>query len=146
MTTIAWDGETMAADSYSSGHKNPVTKLHRLPDGSVIGGAGYLEDILSAIQYFNIVCMGGALTKDTPKPKLRDDFGTLLRAFSDGTAELYHSQLVPIPVGRSYHAIGSGSDYAMAAMYLEEAAKEAVEVAAVFDLNTGGYIQTMRPE
>lgn len=44
------------------------------------------------------------------------------------------------PTHYQHFAIGSGRDFAMAAMHLGKTAKEAVEIAMHFDINTGGDI------
>lgn len=47
-----------------------------------------------------------------------------------------------IPIADSFAAVGSGSPYALAAMYLGNTAAHAITVAAQFDTNTGGKIIT----
>lgn len=46
-----------------------------------------------------------------------------------------------MPTARKFHAVGSGRDYALAAMHLGLSARDAVGVAMEFDLNTGGELQ-----
>lgn len=46
-------------------------------------------------------------------------------------------------VSRNYHAIGSGRDYALAAMYCGKSASEAVEIAKGFDGYTGGDVEVI---
>ena len=45
MTTIAWDGKTLAADKLASyGElRTTVTKIFRLSDGSLVGGAAKFD-------------------------------------------------------------------------------------------------------
>lgn len=131
MTTIAWDGRTMAADRLSTGHRNPVCKLHRLPDGGIVGGAGQLDEILRAVEWLQ---QGGV---PADKPKLADDCMTLLMVDGRGKAWTYHSALHPVPILLPFYAVGSGSDYAMAAMACEKDAADAIRIAARFDHNTG---------
>lgn len=47
-----------------------------------------------------------------------------------------------ILIADAYAAVGSGSRYALAAMYLGETATRAITVASQFDPNTGGKIIT----
>lgn len=47
-----------------------------------------------------------------------------------------------IPIADGFSAVGSGSPYALAAMYLGYTATCAITVAAEFDSNTGGKIIT----
>ena len=43
-----------------------------------------------------------------------------------------------------FYAIGSGRDFALAAMRMGADAKKAVKIASEFDIHTGGRIRTMR--
>lgn len=53
-------------------------------------------------------------------------------------------RVVLTPILESYFSIGSGADYARAAMALGKTAAEAVAVAARFDLYTGFGVDTLR--
>jgi hypothetical protein len=57
---------------------------------------------------------------------------------------LYNSSLTCYPIKERFWAIGTGSGYAIAAMYLGKNPIEAIRIAALFDPNTGGEIETMR--
>jgi ATP-dependent protease HslVU (ClpYQ) peptidase subunit len=46
----------------------------------------------------------------------------------------------------SFHALGSGRDFALAAMYLGKNAREAVEIAMEFDLETGKGVDCLEVE
>lgn len=52
---------------------------------------------------------------------------------------------VPFIVEDRVFATGSGRDYALAAMHCGKSAKEAVEIAAFFDINTGKGIDVFKP-
>lgn len=134
MTTIAWDGKTMAADRLSTDHKAPVPKLHTLHSGEVVGGCGRHEHVLCAIDW---------LENGGPKPDLGDDTFTLLMVDVDGRAYTYSNRLVAMPVLTPFHAIGSGSKYAMGAMAALVGAYDAVCIAAEFDHNTGCGVDTI---
>lgn len=49
-----------------------------------------------------------------------------------------------IPLTRAYHAIGSGRDYAIGAMYAGMCASDAVRAAVVHDVYSGGEVSTIR--
>ena len=49
-------------------------------------------------------------------------------------------KLVAFQVESSFHAVGSGRDFAIAAMHLGKTAREAVELACLYDIYTGGPI------
>jgi len=50
----------------------------------------------------------------------------------------------PSPIVDPYFAVGSGQQFATAAMYMGATAEEAVKVAMALDPNTGGDIQTLK--
>lgn len=135
MTTIAWDGRVLAADSLltACGNRAKAKKVFRLKDGSLYGGCGDYQIVLAVKAWLN----GGE------KPKLDDnaDFHCLL-VKSDGVYSLANL-LVEMPIMESFAAVGSGQDFALAALHLGKSAKEAVEVACRFDVSTGGEIDVL---
>lgn len=141
MTTIAFDGKTMVCDTRvvcGSNCYNTDTKIYE-NEFVVIGVAGDAG-------------VGILLVKDDSilVPKHYDfDFSALVWVKDIETlckVEFYKSWDCAlssvIPVVDSFAAVGSGSPYALAAMYLGNTATRAVTVAAQFDTNTGGKIIT----
>lgn len=141
MTTIAFDGKTMACDTRvvcGSNCYNTDTKIYE-NDFVVVGVAGDAG-------------VGILLVKDNSilVPKHYDfDFEALV--FVKDTEKVYKVAFYKswdcalssvIPVADSFAAVGSGSPYALAAMYLGETATHAITVAAQLDTNTGGKIIT----
>ena len=141
MTTIAFDGKTMACDTRvvcGSNCYNTDTKIYE-NDTYVIGVAGDagVGDILVGDR--------GILV-----PKHYDfDFEALV--FVKDTEKVYKVAFYKswdcalssvIPVADVYSAVGSGSPYALAAMECEYSAHGGVAVASKFDINTGGKIIT----
>lgn len=139
MTTIAFDGKTMACDTRvvcGSNCYNTDTKIYE-NDFAVIGVAGDagVGDILVGDR--------GILV-----PKHYDfDFEALV--FVKDTEKVYKVAFYKswdcalssvIPIADSFAAVGSGSPYALAAMYLGHTATRSVTVASQFDTNTGGKI------
>lgn len=139
MTTIAFDGKTMACDTRvvcGSNCYNTDTKIYE-NDFAVIGVAGDagVGDILVGDR--------GILV-----PKHYDfDFEALV--FVKDTEKVYKVAFYKswdcalssvIPVADSFAAVGSGTPYALAAMYLGHTAARSVTVASQFDTNTGGKI------
>jgi hypothetical protein len=140
VTTIAWDGKTLAADSMSvagMGLKRVVPKIFRLANGWLFGGSGEYQEVLLVRDWLN----GGE------KPGKLDDFGGLL---VKGPKEVFRieSKCVLMPIEDAFHACGSGRDFALAAMHLGRSAREAVEVALVFDAYSGGTVEelTLAPQ
>ena len=137
MTVIAWDGKTIAADKQSNygNTKRIATKLFRAND-CIIGFAGNVAIGQEVVDWFT----RDGMPKDFP-PQARDkeDFVSLLIAYKTGcVSEITRSPFPDSLTGKV--AIGSGRDFALAAMHLGKSAVEAVEVAALFDVNCGmGY-------
>lgn len=140
MTTIAFDGKTMACDTRVTGDHiyNTDTKIYE-NEFVVIGVAGNAE-------------AGILLVKDNSilVPKHYDfDFSALVWVKDIETlckVEFYKSWDCAlssvIPIADNFAAVGSGAPYALAAMYLGHTATRSVSVAAQFDTNTGGKIIT----
>lgn len=141
MTTIAFDGKTMACDTRvvcGSNCYNTDTKIYE-NDFAVIGVAGDagVGDILVGDR--------GILV-----PKHYDfDFEALV--FVKDTEKVYKVAFYKswdcalssvIPVADSFAAVGSGAPYALAAMECGYSANGGVAVASKFDPNTGGKIIT----
>lgn len=140
MTTIAFDGKTMACDTRVSGSHtyNTDTKIYE-NEFVVIGVSGDAG-------------VGTLLVEDDSilVPKHYDfDFSALVWVKDIETlckVEFYKSWDCAlssvITIADSFAAVGSGSPYALAAMYLGETATRAITVASQFDPNTGGKIIT----
>lgn len=140
MTTIAFDGKTMACDTrVAGGHiYNTDTKIYE-SYFAVIGVAGNAEAGILLVKDDSILV-----------PKHYDfDFEALV--FVKDTEKVYKVAFYKswdcalssvIPIADSFAAVGSGSPYALAAMHLGNTATHAVTVSAQFDTNTGGKIIT----
>lgn len=122
----------LVADSQvSSGDRIFRTvKIERLPDGSLFGGAGGLADILKVKAWVSHGYKG-----DAPEMSDKASF-ECLHVRTDGSTWLVDDDLVPMRFTDGFLALGTGSPYAQAAMYLGKTAQEAVEVAAQFDPST----------
>lgn len=136
MTTIAWDGEFLAADTLvtTCGLPRIMDKIWRLYNGDLFGGAGDTQDILLAKEWLN-------KSEEIEKPKLEESFRALLVT----TEGLYilEDKLIKMPCTEPFWAIGSGRDFAIAAMHLGYCAKDAIQISARFDLTTGGKITVL---
>lgn len=141
MTTIAFDGKTMACDTRvtcGSSCYNTNTKIYE-NDAYVIGVAGDAGVGTMLIEGPDIL-----------QPRNYDfDFEALV--FAKDTQKLYKvafykswdcalSSVIPIADVRA--AVGSGAPYALAAMECGYSAHGGVAVASKFDTNTGGKIIT----
>ena len=133
MTTIAYDGQHMAADSLITQDSYVVgdfMKIVAVPSG-FIGLAGDVEDIILVIEWFN-----DGMDKDK-KPEIESV--NIIYVTNDGMVYCMSERLIPIPIDPPF-AIGSGQDFALSAMLLGKSAKDAVEFAMTRDTSTGGAI------
>lgn len=141
MTTIAFDGKTMACDTRvvcGSNCYNTDTKIYE-NDTYVIGVAGdagvgtMLIDcpyILQARPYeFDFEAL--VYVKDAEKVYKV----TFYKSWDCALSSV-------IPIADSFAAVGSGAPYALAAMECGYSAHGGVAVASKFDVNTGGKIIT----
>ena len=100
-------------------------KIHKIGDAYV----GLAGDVVNFQPFLDFIKAEGE-GKDVDYPKLTDDFTALL--IEDGQAMIYQSEGGPIHVDCPA-AIGSGSPYALGAMAHGATAKEAVEIACMYD-------------
>lgn len=140
MTTIAFDGKTLAADRQMGGWIN-VCKIFKLKDGRIAAGAGNNFDAVRCI-----VAWMNAGSKPADRPDIPSDDAPHILVVSK-CAKLtwimwpYHEGM---PITESFFAIGSGSEYAMGAMAVGASARKAVEVACRLDAHSGKGIDVVR--
>lgn len=141
MTTIAWDGKALAGDKRVTYGALPceTTKIHRIeaPDGPLlVGGSGDGATMMEMIEW----ARGGRDPAKHPEMMKKSDNCFLvvdregLRLYEKGSSG---RQIV----GR--FAVGSGRDFAIMAMHLGHSAKEAVELATIYDIYTGNGVDVV---
>lgn len=108
-------------------------KMYRLADGRLYGGSGTADDVLAVLAWLN---EGG------DKPTV-EHFAALL-IDTEGQCARLEGGLRPMPIREPFHSVGSGRDFAIAAMALGKTAADAVALAMQFDPWTGGDVQTLR--
>ncbi|RRD41626.1 hypothetical protein EII18_08430 [Comamonadaceae bacterium OH3737_COT-264] len=138
MTTIAFDGKTLAADCMgdNAGIKRRVVKIERFGD-ALLAMTGAHDSAVELREWFK----GGADPKDFPA-SAREDVATLIVFLSDGIFA-YGKSPIPVQFFERKCAFGSGRDYAEAAMFLGCDAAKAVEVACHFDVYSGLGVVTL---
>ena len=137
MTTIAYNNGVLAADGLVSGPPGVrwTMKLFRR-DGAVYGGCGVRSQIQTLADWY----FGDR--KEQPKYFPVGDDGpsaSILVMHDDGRVYQCGFDACPIEVP-DYAAIGSGSEYAVGAMYMGASALRAVEAAICHDSDSGGGI------
>lgn len=140
MTTIAWDGATLAADKMSTSVNlaTVTTKLWR-HENMVFAGCGNTARLREMYEWVR----NGRVTADLPAFQHDDDKSVHVLLIEDGKPYLYEESHVPIAIEMPFFALGTGRDYAMAAMHLGKTAREAVEVACLFDPNSGNGVDVL---
>lgn len=142
MTVIAWDGETLAADKRAclGGLIRTTTKIFYV-NGCLVGYAGDADAGEEMLQWFR----DGAIPADFP-PAQRDDdrWAGLLVVHPGKNLCKYERTPYPVKFPPQQFAIGSGRDFALAAMHCGKTAEEAVKVACVFDAGCGNGVDVLR--
>lgn len=153
MTTIAWDGKTLAADSLGdqNGLRMETTKLHRgvLADGHpfILGAAG--ENSWANMLHQWVKTLTVERLKYEPYPHQcndgadRNDPAAIIVLGKFGV--FYKAGATFAQLEREFHAVGSGRDFAIASMHYGNPAEEAVRVACRYDCYSGGDVRTMEP-
>lgn len=140
MTVIAWDGKTLAADKRMSFGNSFVTttKISRATGGLIYGYAGD-----SALGREMGKWVRDGRNPETFPTEARTKPGGLIVISPTGAINYYTSSPVAMLIEEPYFTIGSGADYATAALYLGKTASEAVAIASVLDPNCGNGIDTL---
>ena len=129
MTTIAWDGKTLAADSQCTGdwlEQYPVNKIHKVDD-CYLAGAGNSVDLIA---YIN-------------GEEIKGDEIEVLRVTKKGKVTYHKNGNGHLDV-KGKTAIGSGAGFAMGAMLAGATATETVKIASKLDPYTGGKIKSVK--
>lgn len=137
MTTIAWDGKTLAADTLStcsgirSAYHAKIWREGRL----LIGGAGSRTVTLQFRDWVRTGMKGACpLTKD---------IGNVFVVTPDGTGVMWCDD-GPFHMDNEPWALGSGEQFALGAMAAGKTAEEAVAIAALYDTCTGGDVTALK--
>jgi ATP-dependent protease HslVU (ClpYQ) peptidase subunit len=142
MTIIAWDGTTLAADKMTSfgGLHGTTTKVHKIGD-ILVGGCGNTALIQEMMRWIHDGCQPDKFPTQQRNPQ--ECASILVINKTQPRIIQYESTPHPIILHNPYWAIGSGRDFAMAAMFLGRTAKEAVEVACVLCNDCGNGVDTL---
>lgn len=135
MTTIAWDGHTLAAESLiteGSMRVGYMNKIIRLNNGGYVAGAG-----LTHVSQMVADWMNGK--REAPSEKeLKDSI--IFYIDSMGKAWIYDQTVSAAMPAQKKDACGSGSAFARVALEMGATAEEAVKIAMKFDTFSGGKI------
>lgn len=142
MTTIAYANGIMAGDKQANigdnGKHGRVTKVFKI-NGCLIGFSGHSDVAMALLRWFS----GGCKDEDWPELQYENRDCAMLVVEESGVVKMYERYPIPIVMEHKFHAIGSGRDFAMAAMHLGHDPIKAVEVACELDAYTGGGIDVV---
>lgn len=147
MTTVAFDGRFMASDSLATdswGLKEYTGEKITVLPGMLIGAAGESGQIrrwLREVRKLPTVDAQMILDYGYPTYNKDSDDPSLMLFVSRGSTLYRCVSGMWVPTSRLFHAVGSGRDYALAAMACGKTAHEAVQIAMAFDNGTGGDIR-----
>jgi hypothetical protein len=143
LTIIAWDGKTLAGDRAATncGYHNTVKKIHRVP-GGLVGLCGDGDGAQDLLAWFR----AGRPAGEYPKCQTTDDRGSAYFVDAEGVLWSYDKTVNAARYEQKFAAMGSGRDYALAAMYLGHDARRAVEVACALDNGCGNGIDALEIE
>jgi len=135
MTTIAarFSTKEIAADSMVSGDDSfyLVEKLRRGKE-SIYGGCGDWDKLL---KFYQSLEAGGDLDSEIDV--------TVLELRNDGIW-IYESTIIPAKIKNDFWAVGTGANYAIAAMHLGLSPAEAVALACQYDTSSSPPIDSMK--
>jgi len=144
MTVVAWDGKVLAADRRATLGTliRTTTKIHRMENGDLCAYAGDAAAGEELLAWFR----SGADQARFPIDRRKDDpWASLLVIRKRPRAILkYETTPYPLTFKDKTFAIGSGRDFALAAMACGRSAIKAVELAAKFDSGCGNGVDWER--
>jgi len=104
---------------------------------------GYSGDQSAGEEIFAWFKEGRNADKFPASQRSRDDYASLLVVWDDGDLWKYERTPFPLKYPPQQFAIGSGCDFALAAMYCGKTAAEAVEVACQFNNWCGNGVDVL---
>ncbi|WNL50709.1 proteasome subunit beta [Ruegeria phage RpAliso] len=151
MTTIAYDGNVLAADTMLSRGSETDIGLQKIfmTRRFLLGVSGDAADIIPMLHFVSEVeclMMVSETVMDFYRywarlPHILEDHCAILVDHHGDCYSLIDGP--PVRVPRGMDAIGSGAKYALGAMAYSASAKKAVEIASSYDAYTGGPIETL---
>lgn len=141
MTTIAYDGHSISGDTQATdeaGFPLKIKKVFKQGD-FIFGTSGYTSASIRFKKYaMSGVSFDHIVNNSIPDFK-NDESVHVIIANKDSAFVSIGSEFIPI---KAPHAIGSGRDFALAAMDLGKNSHEAVLLASKFDVGTNDVIDT----
>ncbi len=153
MTTIAWDGKTLAVDAQANRADmvRHAIKYRRIPPDhpvELVTGAGAVMAATGSLEY-GLALFSWVLDDrmDPAKwPQFQADRNDWCRLIIVSKTRAMHYEMLPHAQDMldQFGAFGSGRDFAMGAMAMGADATRAVETASRFDVHTGPIVHSIR--
>ncbi len=141
---ILADSQTL----WGQGRLGTTEKIIRMPDGSLVTGAGNQEGCFACFEYIRHKVEQETEDMEVPYvPQVGPDSDhsfTVLHLKKDRTLWTYGEWFQPAPLLNDWYAIGTGDDIVKTALHLGKNPREALELACELDFNTGPPIVEMR--
>ena len=146
MTTCVWTPTMVAADTMADQNCliMPTSKIRRF-NNMILMGSGHshqIEEYFFKIKNMNLAEVLALNFPDYEEEKKSP--AMILVDVPNPHLAWYLVGSMWMRILRDFHAIGSGRDFAMAAIALGKNAREAVELAAQFDIYTGGDVECVQ--
>ena len=143
MTTVCYDRKlgVMAGDKMACIGDNKhgiMTKIFKI-DGALIGFSGTSDVAVAILRWIK----NGRKDEDWPELQYENSDCSVLYVDPDGVVMMYDRYPIPIVLEQDIHAIGSGRDFALAALHLGLGPVKAIEVASALDCYTGAGIDVI---
>lgn len=138
ITTIAFDGETLAADRMM-GNRYNVSKIHKIP-GGYAAGAGDFDCIIEVVEWLR----AGSNPDQKPDLSNSPESDIIVVSSAGKVSWLTWPFLRAVQLAEKQVAYGSGGGIALGAMAAGATAKQAVAIACRFDKYTGQGIDAVQ--
>lgn len=116
---------------------NTISSVKKLfcIDNDIVGIAGTVTDQQNFLFWYE------SLSKDPASyPEMHDGSTAIVYSDADKCLYKYEKSPHPIKIEAAFFAIGSGRDFAIAAMHCGKSAYEAAQIACLYDAYCGGWI------
>jgi len=134
MTIIAWDGKVLAGDRLgdAGGLARSTTKVIKFA-GGLYGSCGSSSAAVEMLEWIK----AGENPETCPAYQRTDDYQGIILVRPDRSVWVWGRGPYPFRMEDPFTAMGSGRDFAIAAMYLGKDAIDAVKIANKFDTGCG---------
>lgn len=141
MTTVAWDGTTLASDSLAVDPWGLTSRADKIFEGTgfILGFAGPHGPIINWWRKIQTMPVSWIIEHGYTDYEREHNAPSMILVTPHKAYKL--DGPVFLEIEAPYHAIGSGRDFAIAAMHLGKTAEEAVMIASHFDNNTDSRVQ-----